>query len=181
MKRFLVLLLIHLTSATYAQEFGVRNVAVIPYLLESATGVSRLETKVRNYYNNSKNNFPKKGELFELNDTFLLSMFNYSGEFCSLLVSQDMNKPYEQRRVFESIDFNIPPHNWNQAQKNNLFERLSEVFWQRNLTTEEGQIISQEFDGLLSVMPVHVSSGPSLTLPLCAVYASAPNFLLIGE
>lgn len=168
------------SEQVFSKQLSLRNAMLIPFALESATNVSRNENTIKTMYSNTKNGFPKKGDLIELSDTFLLSMINYGSEFCFYMIQSDMKKNPADRWAHADIDFNIPPSNWNEVSRKKLFERYSELFWQRGLTSEEEKIISEEFSDLLIDMPNSNQSGLGVLMGTCGVYTASPSFVFVG-
>ncbi len=181
MKNTLVAFFVFCTaSQLLAQSLGLRDVNSTPYALESSTSVSRLEPTVRLMFNNMKGTFPKKGDLFELNDSYIVALTSYAGEFCKLMISRDMAKTPDKRWAHASVDFNIPPHNWTLENVNTLLNKYSELFWQRAVTNEEREVLQTGMGDLLTELPQTNKSSEGALLALCGIYISAPGFVFVG-
>ena len=168
-------------NVSHAQtQVGLRDVTMMPYALESATNVNRLSPEVRQMYNNMKGVFPKKGDLYELSDSYLVSLTAYAGEFCRIMIATDMKNTPDKRWAHGSVDFNIPPHNWTEPSVNSLLDRYAELFWQRPLDVDEREILRQGLGDLLIELPKTNKSAEGILLSACAAFSTAPQFIFIG-
>ncbi len=165
--------------AAQASNIPIKNFLQIPYALESATGVSAKTPDILTYYSNQKGKFPLRGELNEITVPEVLSQMSYASYFCSKMIATDANLPAAQRWVHKGFDFTVKPNNWSDAQIMSVFSDYAEIFWQRNLDSDEIDILKTEVREMKKNFPNETASNAGLLTSVCAAMAGSFAFILL--
>lgn len=177
MKLLAVLLLAGFSVS--ASDIPIKNFLQIPYALESATGISAKTPDILTYYSNQKGKFPLRGEMNEITVPEVLSQMSYASYFCEKMIMTDMNLPAAQRWVHKGFDFNVKPANWSDAQIMSVFVDYAEIFWQRNLDSDEIDILKTEVRAMRANFPNEVASNKGLLTSVCSAMAGTFAFILL--
>ena len=145
---------------------------------ETVMGVDGRDAELQELLKLNIDRLPKYGVVEEMNSPVVLAATEISGAFCKKAITREKAVSHCERILFADADFTRGPKQFSSVIKVAMIENLANLFWQRNSTEAETQVLSE----IITKASVGSDETPADTervlQVLCSSFATSLNFLV---
>ena len=165
-----------LLQQIHSQVLGVRRAEEMLLTFESLTNVTRLEARIRSFYNSHNLSLPQTGKMEEYNASAILAAIGLSSNFCEAMIERDMTLDPADSWAHRNTDLKKDILLWDVLDIENLISEYAEVFWGKDVDEEELKM-------LVSLFETYRLGSPNATkmttlVGVCAFMLSTPYVLV---
>jgi hypothetical protein len=159
---------------------GMRHFMQLRQSMSAVTGVNATDNDVNTLFQGARNRLSLMGAADTVSPAMLLAMTSLAGLYCNKLIAVDFAigaGAASTRRAFSMITITGNTSQLVPAVREQLFQRLAELFWRRAATPAEVAILNTTLDEALAGRTVSTAELRAALLVACTAVLSSLEFL----